>query len=76
MIEEKVFDIISEQFDVDKSELSLETNIVNDLHADSLDLVELIMAFEDEFGLTIPDDVALTVKTLGDAVEYIRSANK
>ena len=75
MIEEKVFDIISEHFDVDRSELSLETNLVEDLHADSLDLVELIMAFEDEFGLTIPDDVALTVKTLGDAVEYIRSAN-
>ena len=75
MIEEKVFDIISEQFDVDRSELSLETNLVEDLHADSLDLVELIMAFEDEFGLTIPDDVALTVKTLGDTVEYIRSAN-
>ena len=75
MIEEKVFDIIREQFDVDRSELSLETNLVEDLHADSLDLVELIMAFEDEFGLTIPDDVALTVKTLGDAVEYIRSAN-
>ena len=75
MIEEKVFDIISEQFDVDKSKLSLDTDLVEDLHADSLDLVELIMAFEDEFGLTIPDDVALTVKTLGDAVEYIRSAN-
>ncbi len=74
MIEEKVFDIISEQFDVDKSELSLETDLVKDLHADSLDLVELIMAFEDEFGLVIPDDVALTVKTLNDAVEYIRSA--
>ena len=76
MIEEKVFNIIAEQFDIDKSELSLETDLVRDLHADSLDLVELIMAFEDEFGLTIPDDVALTVKTLGDAVEYIRSANK
>ncbi len=75
MIEEKVFNIISEQFDVDKSKLSLETNLVEDLHADSLDLVELIMAFEDEFGLTIPDDVALSVKTLGDAVEYIRSAD-
>lgn len=74
MIEEKVFDIISEQFDVDKSELSLETDLVKDLHADSLDLVELIMAFEDEFGLVIPDDVALTVKTLNDAVEYICSA--
>lgn len=73
-MEEKVFDIISEQFDVDKASLSLDTNLVDDLHADSLDLVELIMAFEDEFGLTIPDEVALTVKTLGDAVEYLRSA--
>ena len=74
MIEEKVFAIISEQFDVDKASLSLETDLVKDLHADSLDLVELIMAFEDEFGLSIPDEVALSVKTLGDAVEYIRSA--
>ena len=74
MIEEKVYDIISEQFDVDKSSLSAGTDLVNDLHADSLDLVELIMAFEDEFGLSIPDEVALSVKTLGDAVEYIRSA--
>ena len=74
MIEEKVYDIISEQFDVDKSSLSATTDLVNDLHADSLDLVELIMAFEDEFGLSIPDEVALSVKTLGDAVEYIRSA--
>ncbi len=74
MIEEKVFDIISEQFDVDKAELSLSTDLVKDLHADSLDLVELIMAFEDEFDLTIPDEAALTVKTLGDAVEYLRSA--
>ena len=74
MIEEKVYDIISEQFDVDKSSLSATTDLVNDLHADSLDLVELSMAFEDEFGLSIPDEVALSVKTLGDAVEYIRSA--
>ena len=74
MIEEKVYAIISEQFDVDQASLSAETDLVKDLHADSLDLVELIMAFEDEFGLSIPDDVALAVKTLGDAVEYIRSA--
>ena len=73
MIEEKVFDIISAQFDVDKEDLSLDTDLVNELHADSLDLVELIMAFEEEFGVEIPDDVALEVKTLGDAVEYLRS---
>ena len=73
MIEEKVFDIISAQFDVDKEDLSLDTDLVNGLHADSLDLVELIMAFEEEFGVEIPDDVALEVKTLGDAVEYLRS---
>ena len=74
MIEEKVFAIISEQFDVDKASLSLETDLVNDLHADSLDLVELIMAFEDEFDISIPDEAALTVRTLGDAVNYISSA--
>lgn len=74
MIEEKVFDIIAEQFDVDRSELSEDTDLVKDLHADSLDLVELIMAFEDEFDLSIPDDVALTVKTIGDAIKFIRSA--
>ena len=73
MIEEKVFNIISEQFDVDRATLTTETDLVNDLHADSLDLVELIMSFEDAFGLTIPDDVALSVKTIGDAVAYLRS---
>ena len=74
MLEEKVYSNIGEQFDVDVATLSPETDLVNDLHADSLDLVELIMAFEDEFEISIPDEVALSVKTLGDAVEYIRSA--
>ena len=74
-MEEKVLDIISRQFDVDKASLTSATDLVNDLHADSLDLVELIMAFEDEFGLTVPDEVALSVKTIGDALEYLRSAN-
>ena len=72
-MEEKVLDIISRQFDVDKTTLSPATDLINDLHADSLDLVELIMAFEDEFGLTVPDEVALSVKTIGDALVYIRS---
>ena len=74
MIEEKVKAIIAEQFDLDPASLGTDTDLVSDLHADSLDVVELIMAFEDEFGISIPDDVALTVKTVGDAVRYIASA--
>ena len=74
MIEEKVMDIISEQFGIDRSALTLETDLVKDLHADSLDVVELIMAFEDTFSLSIPDEVALAVRTIGDAVNYIASA--
>ena len=74
MIEEKVIDIIAEHFDVEKTTLSTETDLVADMHADSLDLVELIMAFEDSFDLTIPDEVALGVKTIGDIVKYLDSA--
>ena len=74
MIEEKVFDIISEHFDKDKAELSLATDLVTDVKADSLDLVELIMAFEEAFDISIPDEVALTVRTIADVVKYIESA--
>ena len=73
-MEEKVFEIIAEHFDVDKAELSVSTNILTDMHADSLDLVELIMAFEDAFSISIPDDVALGVKTIGDVVNYLKNA--
>ena len=73
-MEDKVFDIIAEHFDVDKATLSLSTDLLADMHADSLDLVELIMAFEDEFGLSIPDEVALSVKTIGDVVTYVKNA--
>ncbi|MBQ9370305.1 MAG: acyl carrier protein [Clostridia bacterium] len=75
-MEEKVYGIIAEHFDVEKSALTPETDLVADMHADSLDLVELIMAFEDEFGLSIPDEVALSVKTIDDVVKYIESAEK
>lgn len=74
MIEEKVFGIICEHFDKDRAELSLDTDLVADIQADSLDLVELIMAFEEEFDISIPDDVALTVRTIADIVKYIESA--
>ena len=71
MHEQKVIQIIAEHFDDDPTTLSLVTDLVNDLHADSLDLVELIMAFEDAFELSIPDEVALSVKTIGNIVDYL-----
>lgn len=71
-IKEKVIAIVAEQMGVDKSELSLETNFVNDLNADSLDTVELVMEFEDEFETSIPDEEAEKIQTVGQAVDFIK----
>ena len=73
-IKEKVIKIVSDQMGVDKSEISMETSFVNDLNADSLDTVELVMEFEDEFELSIPDEEAEKIQTVGAAVEYINKA--
>ena len=73
MTEQKVIEIIAEHFNIDKSALSAETDLVREIHADSLDLVELIMAFEETFDLSIPDDAALGVRTIGDIVKCIDS---
>ncbi len=70
-IEEKVIEIISEQMGADKSEISRETSFINDLNADSLDTVELVMEFEDEFDMSIPDEEAEKIQTVGAAVDYI-----
>ena len=70
-IESKVIDIISEQMGADKSEITRETSFINDLNADSLDTVELVMEFEDEFDLSIPDEEAEKIQTVGAAVDYI-----
>jgi len=72
-IEEKVIQIVSEQLSVDKGEISRNTSFVNDLNADSLDTVELVMELEDEFDLTIPDEQAEKLKTVGEAIDYIKS---
>ena len=71
-IEEKVIEIVSEQMGVDKSEITRETSFVNDLNADSLDTVELVMEFEDEFELSIPDEDAEKIQTVGQAIDYIK----
>ena len=73
-MKEKVFAIIAEHFDVDSATLTVETDLVETLHADSLDLVELIMAFEESFDLSIPDEVARSVRTIGDVVAYLEKA--
>ena len=70
-IENKVIEIISEQMGVDKSEITRETSFINDLNADSLDTVELVMEFEDEFDMSIPDEEAEKIQTVGAAIDYI-----
>ena len=70
-IEERVVDIVSEQLGVDKEKISRETSFVNDLGADSLDTVELVMELEEEFDVTIPDDAAEKIQTVGQAIEYV-----
>ncbi|MHC4551995.1 MAG: acyl carrier protein [Planctomycetota bacterium] len=70
-IEAKVVEIVSEQMGVDKGEISRETHFINDLNADSLDTVELVMEFEDEFDMSIPDEEAEKIQTIGAAIDYI-----
>jgi acyl carrier protein len=76
VIEAKVVEIVSEQMGVDKAEVSRETSFINDLNADSLDTVELVMEFEDEFDMSIPDEEAEKIQTVGAAIDYIASVVK
>jgi acyl carrier protein len=69
---EKVVSIVAEQMGVDKAQVSRDTHFVNDLNADSLDTVELVMEFEDEFETSIPDDQAENILTVGQAIDYIK----
>jgi acyl carrier protein len=71
VIEEKVIDIICEQMGVKKDEVTRETSFINDLNADSLDTVELVMEFEDEFDMSIPDEEAEKIQTVGAAIDYV-----
>ncbi len=75
-IEAKVVEIVSEQMGVDKGEISRETSFINDLNADSLDTVELVMEFEDEFDMSIPDEEAEKIQTVGAAIDYISQVVK
>jgi acyl carrier protein len=73
-VQERVIDIVAEQLGVDKEKITPETSFVNDLGADSLDTVELVMELEEEFDITIPDDAAEKIQTVGQAVQYIENS--
>lgn len=75
-VEEKVKQIIVEQLGVDESEVTATASFVDDLGADSLDTVELVMAFEEGFGIEIPDEDAEKIQTVKDAISYIQSHSK
>lgn len=72
-LESQVKEIISRQLMVDKDELTMDASYVEDLGADSLDTVEMIMEFEDEFGLEIPDEDAEDLQTVGESIEYLEN---
>jgi acyl carrier protein len=72
-IEQRVTDIVAEQLGVEKEKISRETSFVNDLGADSLDTVELVMELEEEFDINIPDDAAEKIQTVGQAIEYVEN---
>ena len=75
-VEERVIDIVSEQLGVEKDKITRETSFVNDLGADSLDTVELVMELEEEFDINIPDDAAEKIQTVGEAIEHITQASQ
>lgn len=75
-IEIQVIDVVSKQLGVDKSEIKLESSFANDLNADSLDTVELVMNLEDDFSVTIPEEKAESIQTVGSAVDFIVAAKE
>jgi acyl carrier protein len=70
---DKIKEILADQLDVDAESLTMDTDMARDLSADSLDVVEVLMAIEDEFGVEIPDEEIDNIKTIGNLVEYIEN---
>jgi len=75
-VEKKVKEIVAEQLGKDEGEITTNASFIDDLGADSLDIVELVMKMEEEFGIEIPDEEAEKIKTVNDVVEYIKTHAK
>lgn len=73
-VEERVIEIVADQLGVEREKITRESNFVNDLGADSLDTVELVMELEEEFDVNIPDEAAEKIQTVGEAVEHIKKS--
>lgn len=73
-VQERVIDIVAEQLGAPKEKINIDTHFVNDLGADSLDTVELVMELEEEFDINIPDDAAEKIQTIGEAVKHIEES--
>lgn len=74
-VEDRVVEIVAEQLGVEKDKIKRESNFVNDLGADSLDTVELVMELEEEFDINIPDESAEKIQTVGEAIDHIEKAS-
>lgn len=75
-LEREIIEIVCEQLGIDESKVTPEASFVEDLNADSLDLTELIMTFEERFGTEIPDKDAEKIRTVGDVIKYIQASQK
>ncbi len=75
-IEERVIDIVADQLGVEKDKITRNSHFVNDLGADSLDTVELVMELEEEFDISIPDEVAEKIQTVGEAITHIEKSSE
>ena len=73
MVFEKVRSILCQQLDVEEDKVTMESKLIDDLNADSLDLVDLLMSLEDEFDVEVPDEEVENIKTVGDLVNYIEA---
>ncbi len=76
MVFEKVKSLLAEQLNIEPEKITMESNIINDLGADSLDVVEMLMTLEEEYEITVPDEVATELKTVGAIVEYVEANKK